>query len=178
MPSTYSMKPVIHLSEPQFPCVLSDSGNYLWWRLSFLSRFSMPGMFWVHTWLTLFLTIILWSPRRYCSASNFQMRKLTETLPGSHRSRVRLWLRQSDSLLLTTISVGLSLEHALASPGGCVKTQVVEPHPRAFWFSRPGVETKNVHFSQVDRWYCCCWSRDHTWEPLQDTNLASWNEWQ
>lgn len=50
------------------------------------------------------------------------------------------------------------------------KTQVAGPRHQSFLFRRPEVGPNDLHFSQVPRWWPCCWCRD---QALSTTALVS-----
>lgn len=68
-----------------------------------------------------------------------------ETLPSTYRAPV------------------LKLQYTIELHGSFVKTQIISPHPRSFWFSNFWVRPKNLHLQESGQ--CCChWSEDPHFE--------------
>ena len=101
------------------------------------------------------------SSRSWTQVSGLPLTVLT--CPAIHsKGQVCAGRAESSLNISNSSTVFFKPQHASASPGGLVKTQIARFHPKTFWVSRSGMEPKNLHFLQVPRWCWWCWSGDHS----------------
>ena len=76
-----------------------------------------------------------------------------------------LWAQGNGEKLLRVLTEGLSKGVVACSHVILMSTQISRSScllKHRFLISVPGVGHEILHFQQVPRWCCCCWSGDHT----------------